>query len=756
MGEMIQITLLSDTCPAAGRGRDSEVDIEIEFDGLGLPVIGAKRIKSLIHEAWREMSPYFSGEEITGQQIFGIEGALELISTLNIDDAQLDDVTRGWVAWAVNREDRPLDPVDVLRTLTDIRDQTSEDRDSGAPSETTLRRTRVVRRGLILKAPISWIDTCDGKRIECLTKALKNVRHLGSNRNRGLGHVRLELTSQCSEESVDHQPDKRVAAASSPNSDEACPNGWRFIPVTFQLDAPVVLGAPGGDPNSASTYSHIPGSTLRGSLVQARLSDLVVDDDKFAELFLNDNVRFLNAYPIVNGTRSAPTHRSWRRRKDQPQPDDKEFSICDAVLAPEVLEDCVHVSEQFYGIECSRKVIFNTAVQERTHNARDPVKGRAWKDEKERTHGAVYSYQAIRGGQEFQGMLQVKESEAGRAAGDELVSLLNTVVLRMGRSKAAGYGARAKASCGPTRIREWNVLSSSRLPDVIAKDTTFLLLLTSPYLGRDPSTGQPDPGSLVSEVVYRLGKVKCVRAVVEVEVVGGFNRNWGLELPQFPAASAGSVLLLKATDHIEGWRAMENEGLGERRIEGFGRLVLLPAPSGDLTLDLKQPDQVVPPSSTPVDLLIMMQRELLLQKARPFFETRAEEIAHKARNLPPNSLLGRLRTGARQDKSDNLDDFKKLLDSLKEEGAKKLQRCRISTNDNLYIRATLRAVLDSLREAKGDDLVQRFGLQRLNGAARLLKKPEEHMPAIESRLRREFLDALLSALQKRNGWKEAQ
>ena len=54
---------------------------------------------------------------------------------------------------------------------------------------------------------------------------------------------------------------------------------------------------------------------------------------------------------------------------------------------------------------------------------------------------------------------------------------------------------------------------------------------------------------------------------------GGYNRTWGLSLPQRPALAAGSVVLLRAQQELplDLLLAVEHEGLGERRIDGFGR-----------------------------------------------------------------------------------------------------------------------------------------------------------------------------------------
>jgi CRISPR-associated protein Csx10 len=59
-----------------------------------------------------------------------------------------------------------------------------------------------------------------------------------------------------------------------------------------------------------------------------------------------------------------------------------------------------------------------------------------------------------------------------------------------------------------------------------------------------------------------------------VTPVGGFNRKWGLPLPQAYALAAGSVFVYEAVRPLaaDDVRQLEAEGLGLRRVEGFGRV----------------------------------------------------------------------------------------------------------------------------------------------------------------------------------------
>ena len=68
---------------------------------------------------------------------------------------------------------------------------------------------------------------------------------------------------------------------------------------------------------------------------------------------------------------------------------------------------------------------------------------------------------------------------------------------------------------------------------------------------------------------------KPLSAYQRTRIVGGFNRKWGLPLVQVPALQAGCVFVYQV-DHVnrEIVQKLEQEGIGERRTEGFGRLAV--------------------------------------------------------------------------------------------------------------------------------------------------------------------------------------
>ncbi len=189
----IQIELLSDAAFSRGEGTAGIVDVEVEHDDFGLPFIGGKTVRGLLRDSWLSMRPYFTDLHHAANRVFGFEADLEDRSVLRIGDAVVESNTRQWIERAESRKNHPLSSLAVLEALTDIRKQTAEDRETGAPAETSLRSLRVVVRGLQLYAPLHWQICPEAKDLQCLSLALLATRHAGLGRNRGLGHIRMAI-----------------------------------------------------------------------------------------------------------------------------------------------------------------------------------------------------------------------------------------------------------------------------------------------------------------------------------------------------------------------------------------------------------------------------------------------------------------------------------------------------------------------------------------------------------------------------------
>ncbi|WP_333333437.1 hypothetical protein [Microcoleus sp. LAD1_D3] len=134
-------------------------------------------------------------------------------------------------------------------------------------------------------------------------------------------------------------------------------------------------------------------------------------------------------------------------------------------------------------------------------------------------------------------------------------------------------------------------------------------------------------------------------------MIGGFNRKWGLPLPQVPALAAGTAIVFEGFEIDEAQiQQLEYRGIGERREDGFGRvavnwlkkekfLVSLPKSSSSSSLPcLKKEGSHL--------LAEQMAQRLLEQKLEQYLQTRVGRLSLD--EGISNSQLSRLQSVARQ------------------------------------------------------------------------------------------------------------
>lgn len=189
----LTIDLLSDTSFSSGRGAAGDVDVDIELEMECLPRVGGKTLHGLLLGTWLQMSHAFPDLEVAATRVFGTPANFGPSALLRVGDGQMTRGDREWISWALTREERSIPPEEIRDSLTVVRTQTSEDAQTGAAKETTLRRCRAAKRGLRLGAPLAWAMVPADSDLRCLALAVLGTRHVGLGRRRGRGVVRMTL-----------------------------------------------------------------------------------------------------------------------------------------------------------------------------------------------------------------------------------------------------------------------------------------------------------------------------------------------------------------------------------------------------------------------------------------------------------------------------------------------------------------------------------------------------------------------------------
>lgn len=193
--DRLEVELLSETCWASGGA--GEVDVELDVDELGLPVLGGKALHGLLVDTWLSLRGCFPHLHNSGRRLFGYSGDLTEATALYVGSARLPSLVRQWVAAALTRADERLDVADIREAASTVRTQTAVARPTGAAATGSLRTLRSAMAGLSLQAPLVWKADLPPAAQEqatcCLALCALATRETGLRRTRGLGFIRLTL-----------------------------------------------------------------------------------------------------------------------------------------------------------------------------------------------------------------------------------------------------------------------------------------------------------------------------------------------------------------------------------------------------------------------------------------------------------------------------------------------------------------------------------------------------------------------------------
>lgn len=434
----------------------------------------------------------------------------------------------------------------------------------------------------------------------------------------------------------------------------------KIIPYRVTLLEPLLATRLPGDPNSGVSYPYVPGSMVRGAAVAAymqekALATLDASVEEARRLFFDGRTCYVNAYPVdARGRRTLPTPRSLFHVKGEETPifdfarevvsEVNDEKVQFVAAAKESQPFCWIDGDDIFFVELKRRV--------NVHTQRDRKKGRATKED-----GAVFQYDALEEGQTFAGWVVVDED-----ADVGLVSSLLERIYRLGGSSNSGYG-RVSIEVGAAQDgRAWRE-TPDRITAIDAGET-FVVTLLSDALVRDANTGQytwdlqPTLQKLLGVEIERVHPVageEELRSVWRLEEVGGFNRTWGLPLPQAQAIAGGSAFVFRAGATIspEAIANAEWRGIGERRAEGFGRLAFNWQAEAKLT-------KVKPPKASATSQLALqldgkaqeMARQMAVRMLRRELDGKLRKAINDVRppeRLPiSNAQLSRLRVIVRE------------------------------------------------------------------------------------------------------------
>lgn len=256
MKKIIEIECLSDICIGFGTAISPNSDLDIAITDEGFPYIPSKRLKGLFKEAYLDLCDIKGTEP--NSNYFGVEG---ITGNLFFSNAYIRGYKPGNYEYPSGL---------IKKAYTSQKVMTAIDDNTMASLEKSLRTIDVVNKGTVFVMTITTNDSFDELKDIC-----KMVRHMGIHRNRGLGVVNVKI--------VDEINDLSSSAVLKLED-----NLEYDIKLNITNIQPLLMAGKESD----ITESFISGSTLCGAY-----GSYLYNTDEFAGLFIDEKVKFSNAYP---------------------------------------------------------------------------------------------------------------------------------------------------------------------------------------------------------------------------------------------------------------------------------------------------------------------------------------------------------------------------------------------------------------------------------------------------------------------------
>ena len=560
----IHITLYSDFCSGNGYSYYGTIDSEAEHDTFGLPFIPARRLKGCLRECARLLRDSGLWEESTDplNYLFGVSGD-DSTKGIRIENAYISGYEQIEVGLKLLQENKEIkkyiSPDEVLDLFSDVKAQTRME--NGVADDNSLRFTRIIHQFLPFNKEnrlefIAKVEYPDGQE-DKLKQICKALRHIGMNRNRGLGCIKCEFKAE--DKVADTKDDIKIIENVEINKEL---NQKLNITIFFENLGPLIIS--GDDKNTTSKY--ISGKSVLGALAGSYLSidGNSADDEEFVRLFLNGDTIYSD-FNISDGEHifyPAPSFLN-KMKKSKKYVNSLKYSENQGYSSDDYNPANGNQPKKLKG----KYIYLEKLNKSGALNILDcEPKQRVIYHHRRGDDALLYSQTALKEGQIFAGNII-----CGRRDYELLLGLLKNTNFSFGKSKTAQYGKCRIISLNTDIIKDFNV----------KKDELIYVSLDSRGIFQDKYGYTQEPKKVYkiigeqlgllnekADEYIQIGETDYPFCSIQPAMIYGYLGVWNLRKASIAGIESGSTFVYKAAKDV----GIKNYYVGERNLEGFGKV----------------------------------------------------------------------------------------------------------------------------------------------------------------------------------------
>lgn len=514
----IQINLLSDTIFGSGYSIPAAEDIGSCVDKEGYPYLKGSTFKGVFRESFENIVSWEGINESIVSDIFG-----------EADWSGVTDETRLHLTDFVLKSRTQLNPEDCFtyRSFTSIED--------GVAADGTLRVARCILRGMSFIGEMSL--QADESTIRLLKDASLGIKFMGTLRSRGFGRVNVLMQ----EEEITRTKPERIGEGN-------------YIHYRLLTKTPVIMTSTGeSQGNSYETRHYITGSSVRGMV----LSTLASRNPRWFEehkIKLLEETVFSDTIPNPTVKPAIPPVKGYY--------EDKLGENFQNVLLVDTLTPGVKRSSLGNGciIENGKIKYWSTETETGIRIQRNIHKGE---------DSNPFQTRQLSAGQSFEGYVYSEDSETRSAIHEILQG-----IVWIGADRYEGFGQCLITNTEITEKPAYWKYGYQKQSEI---SQTLYLLAVSPLCMR--TSEGINEGLDLTALADLLGvsEVSIERCSTSSSLYGGYNRIWKARTIQNIMYDPGSIFKIHTSEvpSLNNILAIQNEGLGIRKEEGYGNVLFL-------------------------------------------------------------------------------------------------------------------------------------------------------------------------------------